>query len=526
MVAGNQKQKWAGDLPLFLAIALVSLLGAALVLYDTRGGPRMSGDSVEYLWGAKSLLAGNGYSYTSGGGEHSPIVGFPPMTAISLALAGITGADMISAGRWLNAFFFAASIFLSGYLTLRYTRSILAALVVSGLLAWQPAMIQAHAQIMSEGLFIWLVLLCFWGLLHALEGGSRWSMGIGGLLAGLAVLTRYVGLVIFPAAVLTIAISPLFLHRAVSWKRRFTDMVFFSAAGLLPVALWFGRNTLLSGSAANRQTSLELLLTRELFVTFVDTMLSWTGLSETSLKWRVQVALFGILMVAVLGAFVFRELRKRPQAGDEPQGFKGLPWLLIFYIPAYLGLILVNSAFFDNSTSDAGMRRYLTPVFVVWVILMACALHRLASGRYQRLLRAGLGIVGALLLLGYARPSVERLNTRGGDYGYTDFIQIWKSEADALHSLDARQVLITNEQHLLYLLCERHSYALPAEEAQASANGWEATLRQKLQSGAALVIFLNRGGSAQNKAAGRLIDELHLEVIADAPHMRIYGVGP
>jgi len=68
-----------------IAIAVLCIVGVSLILYFTRTSPGVSGDSVWYVMGAENMLAGDGYSRTSGGGEIKPIVGFPPFFSMVLA---------------------------------------------------------------------------------------------------------------------------------------------------------------------------------------------------------------------------------------------------------------------------------------------------------------------------------------------------------------------------------------------------------------------------------------------------------
>lgn len=523
-----QRQRVIRSFPI-LGLLLAGIIGAAIVLVYTQNGPGLSGDSVDYIWGAKSLLAGKGYSYISGGGELSPIIGFPPMTSVSLALVGISGADLVSAGRWLNALFFAANIFLAGYLTLQYTRSPLAGLIASGLLVSQSLLVRAHAWVMSEGLFILLMLLSFWALLHALDRGKYWVFALSGILAALAALTRYVGIMILPAGVLAIALSPLFLRKAVAWKQRINEIIVFSMAGLLPVALWFGRNELLGNTAANRQPGF-YPMPQDLWAVFVDTMLSWLYLPEMGLKWRVRILVFCGVMAGIVAAFIFREYRQRLEIpGEEIRRFEGLPWLVIFYVPLYILLIWVNSSFLDSTTSYVAMRRYLMPAFVAWAILMVCTLYRLSQGRREKGIRVALIGVAIALLLAYGVPTAKLLVNIGFEFGYMDNVRAWEPEAAVLRNLEVDRPLITNNPQLLYLLCERYSYTLPSDAAQTSGNVTienEATLQQRMLDGAALVVFLNQGDPAQNQMADRLIDGMGLVLVGDASHMRVFGVQP
>src|SRR3989304_2897316 len=108
-------------------LIIPAALAVGLALVQTRFGPGASGDSVHYLMGAQSLIAGNGYSRVSGGGELRPITGFPALYSLVLAGLGATGLDLIDAAGGLNVVLFGMNAFLLGLIILRHTHSIPAA---------------------------------------------------------------------------------------------------------------------------------------------------------------------------------------------------------------------------------------------------------------------------------------------------------------------------------------------------------------------------------------------------------------
>jgi hypothetical protein len=103
-----KQQRW---LVSFLLL-LIAAVGVGLILYETRIGPGINGDSVHYIMGAENLLLGNGFSRWSGGGEIRPITGFPPFYSTVLACMGFIGLDLFQVARILNALLFGANIFL------------------------------------------------------------------------------------------------------------------------------------------------------------------------------------------------------------------------------------------------------------------------------------------------------------------------------------------------------------------------------------------------------------------------------
>ena len=342
--------KYARMLCLALLIIL-AVAGTLLVLYNTRLGPGLSGDSIIYVQGAQNLLAGNGYSVQLGAGEVQPITGFPPLTSVSLAAAGLFDARLFDAGRWLNALLFGVNIFLAGWLVYRYTRSWLVAAIASAAVMAQATLVVAHSWVMSEGLFILWMLLVIWTLAEYLDGArppqvkKPMLLVLSAIFTSLSILTRYVGL----SLLVTAGLGLLLLHRG-GWKRRLGDAVIFGAIAAAPVALWFLRNRQTGGSAVNRRFGLHLMAD-EMRGLLVDHILSWFYLTEIGLRWRARVLAFLALCAALFGGFAFREFRKakgeeRGAKGEvHPRPLRALPWLLIFFAPVYVVIIWANSSF-------------------------------------------------------------------------------------------------------------------------------------------------------------------------------------
>ena len=94
-------------------LAAIAICGVGLLLFHTRNGPGITGDSVSYVMGAENMIMGRGYSRTAGGGEAVPITGFPPGYSTALVLFSWISRDFFSVGRNLNALLFGLNIFLS-----------------------------------------------------------------------------------------------------------------------------------------------------------------------------------------------------------------------------------------------------------------------------------------------------------------------------------------------------------------------------------------------------------------------------
>src|ERR1700690_417350 len=89
----------------FLTLGLLTVIGIFLVLRATPEGLGLSDDSIGYIAGARSILAGHGYreAWLAGNG---PVTPFPPLFSPTLAMIGMFGLDPLRGVRFLNASLF------------------------------------------------------------------------------------------------------------------------------------------------------------------------------------------------------------------------------------------------------------------------------------------------------------------------------------------------------------------------------------------------------------------------------------
>ncbi len=181
-----------------MILAFAGVLG---MLTATRFGIGINPDSVTYVDAARNLLRGDGLSVLSGAGaELKPLTHFPPLYSGMLALLGITGAELPSVARWLNAFLFGANIALIGLMIGLYARQSFWLPGLGSFLALTaPGILGTHSFALSEALFIFLTLIGLLCLTIHMEGRRRRFLVAAALAIGLSVLTRYIGL----ASVLT-----------------------------------------------------------------------------------------------------------------------------------------------------------------------------------------------------------------------------------------------------------------------------------------------------------------------------------
>src|ERR1044071_7029191 len=157
----------------FFALTLIALIGMLLIIRATPNGLGLSDDSIAYIAGARSMLAGHGYR-EAWLASNGPVTHFPPAFSSVLAFVGLFGMDSLRAARWVNALLFALNAGLLGILGWRMTRSLVAGIVLAAFFFVGGEIFQVHAVAMSEPLFIFLSLLSFWMFDLYFERDHHW----------------------------------------------------------------------------------------------------------------------------------------------------------------------------------------------------------------------------------------------------------------------------------------------------------------------------------------------------------------
>jgi hypothetical protein len=476
---------------MILSLVILPILACGIVLIHTRLGVGTTGDSVYYLMGAKNLVAGNGLSRTSGGGEIKSITGFPPFYFLTLAAIDLLPGDLLDGIRILNALLFAASIFLVGLLIYRHTNSLPVSLVGQAFILTFQNLLEFHTWVLTEPVFIFLMLCTILCVATYLDSNRITFLLLASIAASLASLTRYVGVSLAAAGGLSIL-----LLSTSDLKRRLADGMVLGGVTIAPILLWFQRNVLVSGTALNRTLTYNPIPAQAIRI-YLAEVLSWFAPRVLGLPRPLRNSLVLLMTLPWLALYYYREGRDRFLTKvAEREDFWTLPWILTFYIVAYAAVLILNSTFLDLALTPKGQVRYLTPVFVTVVVLFATILHRLLKGlkndSLPRLLTAG---IVALLFLLSTRQALSFLDDPLGTIGYTGLRTLWPDTVEALQSLDPSLPLVTNNPEIAYILSGRPAYQMPlrtnastGDERVDYGEQIEAT-REKLEQGGVLFIF-------------------------------------
>ncbi len=498
----------------FLSLILLVVTGILLTLRATPEGLGLSDDSIAYIAGARSMLAGHGYR-EAWLASNQPVTHFPPAFSSVLAFFGLFGSDPLNAARYVNALLFGLNAGLLGILAWRMTPSLSAGLVIAALFVLNSEILQVHAVAMSEPLFIFFSLLSLWTFDLYFERHNHWLwLLLCGTFVGMAYLTRYAGL----ALVATFIVALIILRD--SWRKRFVSVGIFLAAVLPWILGWGIRNRLVAENATNRVlawhpiTPDNLQIGVRAFADFFIPIEAWRRemLKQPGIIEGMIIVIFGAIFVWVI-AKAWRYFSEPQQVSAEERIDAGsrefIPFTSGLYLFAYLASIVAAMTMFDAATKFK--LRILSPVFVCLLILLVYL------GIWLRNKNRGAVILLTFAFISFAfyKQFITVNELSKGGLGYASF-QWYDSKAmEYLSELPEDIMIYTNEPGAVYLYTGRGSYVLPdrfdSATAQIRAGFEEGVIKMQSEINAGnAVLALFDGGDNVPQDAPLLTEGLHL----------------
>src|SRR3990172_4693312 len=155
-------------------LVTVGIAAALAVLYATVWGPWAGSDSVEYLEAARNLAGSQGLVTIRASGNVEPIYARPPLYSILLASTIGLGVDPVAAVRWLNVALIVALIALVGASFFHATARLMAPVLACLFLLTDVAVLDSFTGLMTEPLFIVIVMGQLVSLSAYLENREPW----------------------------------------------------------------------------------------------------------------------------------------------------------------------------------------------------------------------------------------------------------------------------------------------------------------------------------------------------------------
>jgi hypothetical protein len=477
-----------------LVLTLAIAAGAAAVLWQTtRWGIGLRGDSLAYIGGARNLLAGEGYTRTTGSGQHVPITHFPPFYAVSLAATGrLLGLDPFPAARYLHAALFALGALLTGLAFAAMGQGPLLAPLGALLFATDDVLFEAFAWNMAEAPFLILLLASLLVTAAYLERRFLWILVIASVLIVLATLTRYAGLPLLPAVL--VALLTVYIGR----RQDRISLTLFLGITLIPILLLALANSLLAGSPVNRGLAWHPPSIGELRLA-VRAVWEWAlpakllAGQDPELPPYVQAFL---LILASIAALIGLLLVRARGAASQAFGLSFLHSLSLsaaLYIVIYAGLLLVNLSLIDASTPLD--HRILSPIYLCLLLLIGAGFALLSRSRFRLVRWLSLPLALALILTSVDDmiDTVRQIYAGGLGFSSAD----WATSPTVQAVVDLPQTPIyTDQPDVVYLLTGRSAFIVFARTDPVTGlprpdyDAWTATVRRNMcERDARLVLF-------------------------------------
>jgi 4-amino-4-deoxy-L-arabinose transferase-like glycosyltransferase len=374
---------------MFLSVLLLlSFLGAASIFYavpSTAGG---TWDTVVYVGVARNLASGTGF-YLAHSLPKRPFTHWAPLYPLILAVPAYFGIDPVESAKWMNMLLWGYSIFVAGIIAWRSCgRSWIYGLLAAVFLLVSSDMIEIFAQVLSEGLFIALLLSSVFLLCYYKESGNSKSMIGAGIVLSAALLTRYAGAFFFIAA----------LPIVFSWrdlKQKVRSAILFCSIVALPSAAWIAHNLRSGGEAAGERRLIYHRLSATILRDFLKNVSLW--FSPPWLPVRIRLLVTAGLLAIILGAVVsvFRRNRLFTDSGVHPTVL--LAKICVVFGSVYLVFLFLTMAFLDALTKPN--LRLLGPIYPITVLLLVSSLALWGEKLGQQSVRWRLLSITCLLLV-------------------------------------------------------------------------------------------------------------------------------
>jgi hypothetical protein len=445
---------------ILIGLFLISLAGSLAIHYATYWGPWAYSDSTEYIATARSILAGRGLGYAAASGDFVLYSLHPPLYPLVLSALGLIGLDILVAARWLNILLFGLAIFLSGSISYAIFRSAWLAITMSIALSTIPVFVDVSSGAMSEPLYLLASILAF-GLLVFYLARRKGILLVGSaILACMAALSRYVGIVVVIACVITLLVAG-----RINWKKRILDILTFCLASLAPLAAWLIWIYSQSRSLAMRTILLQSDLPTAVMALrkgMMEIFLSWLPFKELFRSYNYIIGrnyLFVLLIViaALTILLILSRIFKRPASQDQSLGSTFIFLWALFSIGNIL--VLAYTFLFTTPTPDLNTRTLLPVQFgsTIYVITL------LASVVHEFRLPQAMNVVCGLLILGFMYPNAQASWKLISQYhqfglGYTNAAWHNSQTLQALNTMPSTTPLITNEATAVLLHLDRAAF--------------------------------------------------------------------
>ncbi len=445
-----------------LYLAVLSIAGLVFILITTsKYGAGVSSDAVRNLSTAENLLAGKGFVDLTG----TPFILWPPLYPLVMAgISLITRWTVFQSAWYLNILLYAANLWLMGWYLFQVfkDRWIFAAAGALFILL-SRSILRIYANVASEPLFMTFMLLFFFGAARYLRDSSIKALWFMFIMAGLATLQRYLGVVLFGVGFLLV-----FVHERYRGILRSLLPAIISA---MPTGIWMiFHNYRVSGTFFGPRDLGTMLPLENMSLTL--TKILWWFIPRIGPLDAVLMHPWIVLAVLALALVV---LSKR---NDWRQWFGSITgeWIWPGLVFSVLYFLTVSFTVVTADHLDLTSDRYYVIILPFVLVLVLVTLDRLILNHFNpgnRLLRLGIGILLAAWFvfpiysiqeyLGQALVRGEPTNYNIANSAQYREMTVVKAAQKFLSS-DPSATIYTNYVNILWFIYQRPVAELPLED--------------------------------------------------------------
>lgn len=441
-----------------IAVTLVCALAisAGAFRFSAPPGPGLDPDAMSYL-GAARTLAHDGalrvpVAPWSGESATTPLAHFPPGYSAAIAVPVLVGANERDGARLVQAIAAGATVALLIVVLWPLaagTGATLGALV----LALTPAFVQVHLSVLSEPLFLALLVLLLWSLVRFPRAALT-----HGVIAATATMVRYAGLSFAGGAALW-----ALMDRTAPWRDRLRRAALAVSPSVVAMAAWSLTREHGDGQSGSIR---HIAFYGDWMPTLTQGAQTIAHLLAPTLEWEpvpwLAAGATAVALIALVWSTVRLEGEVRPEpARDDPRwnAQRELLRAAGCLAVAYVALVFASRAVADPDIPlDFRLLAPLVPLGVAAVAVVAARAWRVIS-RPAR-------VLGVLALTGWlataARADWQQLSDAMADGG--DFASRTWRESPTLAWVRAQEparAIYTNWPCAIWFHLDRVVYDLP-----------------------------------------------------------------
>ena len=440
-----------------IIISFFSFLGGYYVFRTTHWGPWAFSDSSAYLSAAKNLSSGRGLIIIHSTGKETQVTEFPPLLPILLSFISGKDGDYVQAARWLNIVFFSGSILLTGVIILLSTHNLLLSSLGSLIMAVSPLMLQIFSGLMSEPLFIFLLLLLVLITFFYHKSGKASLFYILTGLSALLPIIRYAGIVF----IISIGFL-LFIVKKEGFLIKIKRTILYWAVSFLPIATWFVylfRNyRKVGGKRINFDSSFlqEIISSIRDEINLIRSWIPYYGLYKNI--WVDTVIFSAVLLTFTLLIVIFSiHWIKKPTI--RKIGTYSLMMTNLLLVIPYIFFIAITHTFTIPQIDI--IDRMMSPIFPPLILIFSAGIQILIENHKKSYNSLIIFAVGLLISRNYfltMRNIVREYENNG--YGYTarEFQQ--SGIIEAIKDLPQDQRMISNSAGFVLFYTNRYPFQI------------------------------------------------------------------